>query len=128
MFKDYAYKMKGTVIDSEEAVLIKVPLTFESEFESSYSVDDLFIGKVSIVGLYKGKIKIEALKNSLDFFQELGSMQNILNSPANDEIQDSQYQTKSNNNNFLFTSSEHSDKEYHYIDLLAIVQNVNFPK
>lgn len=128
MFKDYAYKMKGTAIDSEEAVLIKIPLTFESEFESSYSVDDLFIGKVSIVGLYKGKIKIEALKNSLDFFQELSSMQNILNSPENDEIQDSQYQTKSNNNNFLFTSSEHSDKEYHYIDLLAIVQNVNFPK
>ena len=128
MFKDYAYKMKGTVIDSEEEVLIKIPLTFESEFESSYSVDDLFIGKVSIVGLYKGKIKIEALKNSLEFFQELGSMQNILNSPANDEIQDSQYQTQTNNNSFLFTSSEQSDKEYHYIDLLAIVQNVNFPK
>ncbi|MFV8441117.1 hypothetical protein [Flavobacterium sp. LB2P44] len=116
------------MIDSEEAVLVKIPLTFESEFESSYSVNDLFIGKVSIVGLYKGKIKIEALKNSLDFFQELGSMQNILNSPANDEIQDSQYQTQTNNNNFLFTSSEQSDKEYHYIDLLAIVQNVNFPK
>lgn len=128
MFKDYAYKMKGTVIDSEEAVLIKIPLTFESEFESSYSVDDLFIGKVSIVGLYKGKIKIEALKNSLEFFKELGSMQNILNSPANDEIQDSQYQTQTNNNNLLFTSSGQSDKEYHYIDLLAIVQNVNFPK
>lgn len=128
MFKDYAYKMKGMLTDSEKEVLIKIPLTFESEFESSYSVDDLFIGKVSIVGLYKGKIKIEALKNSLDFFQELGSMQNILNSPANDEIQDSQYQTQTNNNNFLFTSSGQSDKEYHYIDLLAIVQNVNFPK
>lgn len=128
MFKDYAYKMKGTLTDSEKEVLIKIPLTFESEFENSYSVDDLFIGKVSIVGLYKGKIKIEALKNSLDFFQELGSMQNILNSPANDEIQDSQYQTQTNNNNLLFTSSGQSDKEYHYIDLLAIVQNVNFPK
>ncbi len=128
MFKDYAYKMKGTIKDSEESVLVKIPLTFESEFESSYSVDDLFIGKVSIVGLYKGKIKIEALKNSLEFFQELGSMQNILNSPENDEIQDSQYQTQTNNNSFLFSSSEQSDKEYHYIDLLAIVQNVNFPK
>ena len=128
MFKDYAYKMKGTLENSEESVLIKIPLTFESEFESSYSVDDLFIGKVSIVGLYKGKIKIEALKNSLEFFQELGSMQNILNSPTNEEIQDSQYQPKTNNTNFLFASSEQSNKEFHYIDLLAIVQNVNFPK
>jgi hypothetical protein len=128
MFKDYAYKLKGTLENSEESVLIKIPLTFESEFESSYSVDDLFIGKVSIVGLYKGKIKIEALKNSLEFFQELGSMQNILNSPTNEEIQDSQYQPATNNNNFLFASSEQSNKEFHYIDLLAIVQNVNFPK
>jgi hypothetical protein len=128
MFKDYAYKLKGTLENSEESVLIKIPLTLESEFESSYSVDDLFIGKVSIVGLYKGKIKIEALKNSLEFFQELGSMQNILNSPTNEEIQDSQYQPATNNNNFLFASSEQSNKEFHYIDLLAIVQNVNFPK
>jgi len=127
MFKDYAYKMKGTMEDTEEAVLVKIPLTFESEFESSYSVDDLFIGKVSIVGLYKGKIKIEALKNSLEFFQELGSMQNLLNSPTNEEIQDSQYQSETNNN-FWFASTGQSDKEFHYIDLLAIVQNVTFPK
>lgn len=127
MFKDYAYKMKGTLGDTEEAVLVKIPLTFESEFESSYSVDDLFIGKVSIVGLYKGKIKIEALKNSLEFFQELGSMQNLLNSPTNEEIQDSQYQTETNNN-FWFASTGQSNKEFHYVDLLAIVQNVTFPK
>lgn len=128
MFKDYAYKMKGTLEDTEEAVLIKIPLTFESEFESSYSVDDLFIGKVSLVGLYKGKIKLESLKNSLEFFQELGSMQNILNAPSNDEIQDSQYQSETNsNNNFWFASTEQSNKEFHYIDLLAIVQNVTFP-
>ena len=127
MFKDYAYKMKGILEDTEEAVLVKIPLTFESEFESSYSVDDLFIGKVSIVGLYKGKIKIEALKNSLEFFQELGSMQNLLNSPTNEEIQDSQYQTETSNN-FWFSSTGQSNKEFHYIDLLAIVQNVTFPK
>lgn len=127
MFKDYAYKMKGTLEDTEEAILVKIPLTFESEFESSYSVDDLFIGKVSIVGLYKGKIKIEALKNSLEFFQELGSMQNLLNNSTNEEIQDSQYQAETNNN-FWFSSTGQSDKEFHYIDLLAIVQNVTFPK
>ncbi|WJS93873.1 hypothetical protein NYQ10_17445 [Flavobacterium johnsoniae] len=127
MFKDYAYKMKGMLEGSEEAILVKIPLTFESEFESSYSVDDLFIGKVSIVGLYKGKIKIEALKNSLEFFQELGSMQNLLNSPVNEEIQDSQYQSETNNN-FWFASTAQSNKEFHYIDLLAIVQNVTFPK
>ena len=54
-------------------------MTFESEFESSYSVDDLFVGKVSIIGLYKGKIRVDDLKNSFEFFQEIGQLQNYFN-------------------------------------------------
>lgn len=129
MFKDYAYKMKGVVVESDDELLIKIPLTFESEFESSYSVDDLFIGKVSVVGLYKGKIKIDSLKNSLEFFQEIGSMQNMITNKEEDvkEIQDSQYTTKKENTDFLFASSKDRDKEFHYIDLLAIIQNVSIP-
>ncbi|WP_231874562.1 hypothetical protein [Polaribacter atrinae] len=124
MFKDYAYKIRGTVNGSEEELLVKIPHTFESEFESSYSVDDLFIGKVSIVGLYKGKIKVDSLKNSFEFFQEVGNMQNSNN---NQEIQDSQHITQTNNTNNLFVSSSQDNKEFHYIDLLAIVQNVTLP-
>jgi hypothetical protein len=63
MFKDYAYKIKEKFKENDN-ILIKTPLTFESEFESSYSVDDLFVGKVTVIGLYKGKIKIDDLKNS----------------------------------------------------------------
>ncbi|AUC21218.1 hypothetical protein BTO15_03445 [Polaribacter sejongensis] len=133
MFKDYAYKIRGTINDSEEELLVKIPHTFESEFESSYSVDDLFIGKVSIVGLYKGKIKVDSLKNSFEFFQEVGNMQNLNNNPKNEkqenqEIQDSQFTTKTENSNHLFFSSNQDNKEFHYIDLLAIVQNVTLPE
>lgn len=46
MFKDYTYKMKGVVKESDDEILVKIPFTFENEFESSYSVDDLFIGIV----------------------------------------------------------------------------------
>jgi hypothetical protein len=129
MFKDYAYKMKGVMVENDDELLVKIPMTFESEFESSYSVDDLFIGKVSVVGLYKGKIKIDSLKNSLEFFQEIGSMQNMISNKEEDvkEIQDSQYTTKKENNDFLFASSKDGDKEFHYIDLLAIIQNVSIP-
>jgi hypothetical protein len=129
MFKDYAYKMKGVVIESDDELLIKIPLTFESEFESSYSVDDLFIGKVSVVGLYKGKIKIDSLKNSLEFFQEIGSMQSMITNKEEEvkEIQDSQYTAKKETTDFLFASSKDGDKEFHYIDLLAIIQNVSIP-
>lgn len=130
MFKDYSYKMKGVVEDSEDELIVKIPLTFESEFESSYSVDDLFIGKVSIVGLYKGKINGNSLRNSFEFFQELGTMQNMANSRNDEtkEIQDSQYISPPQNSGIIFESSKDGDKDFHYIDLLAIVQNVVMPK
>lgn len=126
MFKDYAYKIKGKVTNSEENILIKIPLTFESEFESSYSVDDLFVGKVSIIGIYKGKINVDELKNSFQYFQELGELQNLMSkkNTDEDEIQESHYPNESSNSAMYFKSSG-DGTEFHYIDLLAIVQNVN---
>lgn len=126
MFKDYAYKIKGEKENLDNKILFKIPLTFESEFESSYSVDDLFVGKVSVIGLYKGKIRVDDLKNSFEFFQEIGQLQNSFNvNKDDDEIQESHYSTeKMNTTPFDFKSSGDGN-DYHYIDLLAIVQNVN---
>ena len=124
MFKDYAYKIKGQAKDNQN-ILIKIPLTFESELESSYSVDDLFVGNVSVVGLYKVKIKVDDLKNSFQYFQELGQLQTAFpNTKENEEIENSHYITQDSPNQFTFKSSG-DGKEYHYIDLLAIIQNIN---
>ena len=115
MFKDYAYKIKGETLEEKNKILIKIPLAFENEFESSYSVDDLFVGKVSIVGLYKGKIKVDDLKNSFQYFQELGQQNSQI---KNDNgIEDSNPTQEANISPFSFKSS--GDKsDYHYIDLL----------
>lgn len=115
MFKDYSYKLKGEIKSSDEKVLIKIPLTFESEFENLYNVDDLFIGNVSLIGIYKGKTKINGLKNSFEFFQELG---NASNSDSDNEVHNSQYTTPS----VIKLKSEDDGVDYNYIDLLAIVQ------
>ena len=128
MFKDYAYKIKGAINDNSEEILIKIPITFENEFESSYSVDDLFVGKVAILGLYKGKIKIEELRNSFQFFAEIGNMQNLnqhIPQSEDDEIQESQYPQDNKSSDYNFFVSSGDGKDYHYIDLLAIVQTVN---
>lgn len=74
MFKDYAYKIKGTFSNSSDQILIKIPITFDNEFESSYNVDDLFIGRVSILGIYKGKVPLNRLKNTFEYFSELGAV------------------------------------------------------
>ncbi len=117
IFKDYSYKLKGEICGSEDKLIVKIPLTFESEFENLYNVDDLFIGKVSIIGIYKGKTKINSLKNSFEFFQELGQDSNI---EEDAEVHNSQYE------NAMTTrlKSENDGIDYNYIDLLAIVQVV----
>lgn len=128
LFKDYAYKIKGKNLNNQESILVKIPLTFESEFESSYSVDDLFIGKVTIIGLYKGKIKLSELRNSLEFFQEIGNLKQPLNvnQKEDDEIQTSQHETIINEGTYNpFLSSLQDNKEYHYIDILSIIQVIN---
>ncbi len=118
MLKDYAYKLKGE--DGVNRILVKIPITFKNEFENLYSVDDLFIGKVTIVGIYKSITKIADIKNTFEFFQELGENTTDV-SETEQEIHDSQFKTERKVN-----MREVQDKsEYHYIDLLAIIQNVN---
>ncbi|MBQ7133029.1 MAG: hypothetical protein IJO20_00870 [Ruminococcus sp.] len=117
MFKDYSYKLKGEIAESTDKLLIKIPLTFESEFESLYNVDDLFIGNVSIIGIYKGKTKINSLKNSFEFFQELGLSSS---DDADSEVHNSQYSQPT----VIKLKSEDDKSDYNYIDLLAIVQVV----
>ena len=117
IFKDYSYKLKGEICGSEDKLIVKIPLTFESEFENLYNVDDLFIGKVSIIGIYKGKTKINSLKNSFEFFQELGQDSNI---EEDAEVHNSQYE----NATATRLKSENDGIDYNYIDLLAIVQVV----
>ena len=61
MLQDYAYILKGTVYDrnthkSVTEIIIKIPMEIQSEFENKYNIDDLLIGHVSIVGIYKGVV------------------------------------------------------------------------
>lgn len=120
IFKDYAYKLRGDT-ERGERILIKIPMTFESEFENLYSVDDLFVGKVTIIGIYKGKMKVDDLKNSFQFFQELGE-ENQEKEEEVWEIQSSQYEEHVKKMQFI---SSNDGKEYNYIDILAIIQEID---
>ncbi len=127
MFKDYAYKIKGVLSSGDDKIIIKIPVTFENEFESSYNVDDLFIGKVSILGIYKGTVKIDELSNTFQYFTELGTTQSLLKKASEfDEIQESQYPIEQASHKAFASSGDSS--LYHYIDLLAVIQNVHSAK
>lgn len=127
MFKDYAYKIKGVLVNGNDKIIIKIPVTFENEFESSYNVDDLFIGKVSVLGIYKGTIKIDQLGNTFQYFTELGNIQSQIKKTSEfEEIQESQYPIELPTYKEFASSGDES--VYHYIDLLAVIQNIHTTK
>ena len=69
MLQDYAYILKGTIPapEGKEAnteIMIKIPMDVQSEFESQYSIDDLLIGHVSVVGIYKGIVEESFISSS----------------------------------------------------------------
>ena len=124
MFKDYAYKLKGSIGEGREQLIVKIPFTFENEFESGYNVDDMTIGNVTIVGIYKGQIHPKALKTNMEYWSEIGGQ---MKQNQNVDYKDFHYSSFASNDIFDKQDSFYNEDEaslYHYVDLLAIIQNV----
>lgn len=126
MLQDYAYILKGTVLNADmktiaAEIIIKIPLEIQTEFENKYSIDDLLIGHVSIVGIYKGIVREEFISsNTFTYLQEIG-MRQIQSKESTSKIIKSATPPT--------TASKKlgsKDDEYHFLDTLAIIQDVAF--
>ena len=52
MIKDYSYILLGKIEnDKENKFVIKIPFEIENEFENNYNVDDVLLGKVSLIAV-----------------------------------------------------------------------------
>ena len=126
MLQDYAYILKGIVYDEKgkkpvAEIIIKIPMEIQSEFENKYNINDLLIGHVSIVGIYKGIVSEEFItSNTFTYFQEAGARKEKQEASANKVI-------KSNTQPMPYdVEIQKSDDEYHFVDTLAIIQDVAF--
>jgi len=122
MLQDYAYILKGTYSSSigPEELLIKIPLEIQAEFENKYNINDIIIGHVSIVGIYKGTVKEDFItSNTFTYFQEIGEVQNKI---ENERIIKSNTATPKK----LLKPKTHTETGYHFIDTIAIIQDVTF--
>ncbi|MBN8253264.1 hypothetical protein [Priestia flexa] len=119
MLKDYSYLLYGTLPNSKEEIVIKIPMELENEFESKYSIDDLLIGNVSIIGVYKGGVEEEFVnKNTFTHLYNIGTQQ-----PKEEEkVFSSSYEQ----NEEVAKPLEYKNRKFKFIDIIAIIQNVNF--
>ena len=126
MLQDYAYILKGIVYDESmetaiSEIIIKIPMEIQSEFENKYNINDLLIGHVSIVGIYKGIVKEEFItSNTFTYFQEVDTRKGKQAETAGKIIKSN---TPSVSNN---KHPNKSNKNYHFVDTLAIIQDVAF--
>ncbi|WMY13510.1 hypothetical protein P3F89_16170 [Bacillus tropicus] len=116
VLKDYAYLLRGKV--QGEEIVLKIPMNVENEFENEYNIDDIFIGDVSVIGIYKGEIQVSAIKNTFNYLtnQTLDSLD------AEDEfVVSDQNQVENVTADFI-----EANQDLHFIDVIAIVQEINF--
>lgn len=113
-----SFKLRGTLFNGNKSVnksiLLKIPIDGSDLFESRYSIDDLLIGKVGIVGICKGQVKPSDLRSSFEYFQSKGPREQtgdgfIEGAPS--------FEAKP-------TAAPESNEQAVYIDVLAIIQAV----
>lgn len=115
--KDYSYLLSAAFAGKN--IVIKIPISAEGEFENKYSIDDLLIGNVGIIGVYKGTIKGAEINSTFDFFVNLG---NVAGQAIEEEIQSSSEELSVQPYALSTTLKESAD--YIFIDLLAIFQHI----
>lgn len=116
VIKDYSYILLGQIENDDNKFVIKIPFEIENEFENNYSVDDILLGKLSLIGIYKSKNKITDISsNTLNYFMANNNENNIKHSKIiQSDIKNIEEESKKNKD------------EYHYIDIIAIIQEVKF--
>lgn len=113
ILKDYKYYLLCT--KEEEKFYIDIPMRAEKEFENEYSIYDLEIGLVNIIGIYRTEYYDPENKTTYSKLQELGNKQNI-------EIDEMKSSREPQENIDQLIKLEKAP----YIDLIAIIQDLSF--
>ncbi|SFK14514.1 hypothetical protein SAMN04488569_101224 [Marinilactibacillus piezotolerans] len=115
MLSDYFYLLCCN-ITNKEGLFFKIPLN--DEFQSSYSVDDLLIGNISLVGVYKGVVNRNDLTNTFDFFQNVGE-----NTKEEKQYENSSYSEKDLEKTGKDLINNNIEK-FHFVDTIAVLQDI----
>lgn len=115
--------------DSTEQFIIQIPYKASNNFENGYHHNDLQLGKLSIIGIYRGNIDFSQRESISSKFLDVISMGYKQNGSTNNEpiveMKMSSHNTQSNSNPFNFEHEKLMGK-INLIDVIAIIQELNF--
>lgn len=115
--------------DSTEQFIIQISYKASNNFENGYHHNDLQLGKLSIIGIYRGNIDFSQRESISSKFLDVISMEYKQNGSTNNEpiveMKMSSHNTQSNSNPFDFEHEKLMGK-INLIDVIAIIQELNF--
>ena len=125
----FEYVCKSTEEDSS-TFIIQIPYKSTDNFENGYQHNDLQLGRLSLIGIYRGKIDFSKRESiSSKFLEMISDSYNQENKrkvkPA--EMKLSSSGTTSHDIQFEFHHEKLTD-EMHLIDVIAIIQELNFDR
>lgn len=100
--------------NASDKLIIKIPLEMGNEMESQYSISDLEIGSVTIIGIYRGVFKYSNIKAQVDLLGQFEDTEPDI------DIESETQELDSENNTINDSDS------LHFIDVIAIVQDLYF--
>lgn len=123
---DYSFDYEGNDKANYNCI-IRLPYKSMSNFENGYQHNDLQLGKLSIVGIYRGEIDFSLKESISSKFLELISQsnyqqQNNESMCAGMKLSDSA--SEPSKIDFNFNHKKLTDKR-HLIDVIAIIQEIN---
>lgn len=114
LLKDYKYSLKGIINDTE--FYVSIPIKAEKEFENDYSIYDLEIGKVNIIGIYRTNEYEYKNTSTFNYLQEIGE---------NEQYMGEELLKSNTPKNKGKTEKRNGKNKSIYIDLIAIVQDLD---
>lgn len=131
MLKGVSYIVVGEIPQKVELegkapkkLLIKIPLQMGNEMESLYSISDLEIGPVTIVGIYRGIFPYKEIRRQADVLKQFDNVPNKSVDDITYNIEkDDGTRTPTYSKSFGKIGEEDNDK-IHFIDVIAIVQDL----
>lgn len=99
--------------NSPNKLMIKIPIQLGNELESQYSISDLEIGPLTIIGIYRGIFEYETIRKQIDVMRQLEGEEAPAIDIETDDIDEIEI-------------TEKDSEKVHFIDVIAIVQDLYY--
>lgn len=127
---DYQFEQEKSEGCHSTKWLIQIPYKTNDSFENGYQHNDLQLGKLSIIGIYRGEIDFSTRESiSSKFLNIMSNSYNKDNNSAwNDEVKDSCFNQEKDQIFPLNFKPSKLDEKMHLIDVIAIIQELKINK